>query len=154
MRKPRDMKMRAYRNRVVKLNNYLLRFPSNFNDEQTINDEELVNILEFGTPNKWQYKMVCMGFNLATSTSQELVEFCEYLESTEEVSNGHDQSEAKPKPGPSGGKTGRSYAQPESSRSGASQNPNNSNYKRQKVDTVAHHQGSYDPEKYCTLHGI
>ena len=156
MRKPRDMKMRTYRNRVVELNNYLARFPSNFNDAQKIDDEEIVDILEFGTPNKWQYEMVCMGFDSATATSQELVEFCERLEFTEDLSNGHDhQSEAKPKPGPSGGKAGRSYAQPKSSRSGATyKNPNNSNsYKRQKVDTVAQHQGSYDPDKYCTLHG-
>ena len=155
MRKPREMKMRTYRNRVIELNNYLVMFPSNFNDAQKIDEEEIVDILEFGTPNKWQYEMVRMGFDSATATSQELVEFCERLEFTEDLSNGHDQSEAKPKPGPSGGKTGRSYAQPKSSRSGAyANNPNNSNYKRQKVDTVAQHQGSYDPDKYCTLHGI
>jgi hypothetical protein len=154
MRKPRDMKMRTYRNRVVELNNYLARFPSDFNDAQKIDDEEIVDILEFGTPNKWQYEMVRMGFDSATATSQQLVEFCERLEFTEEVSLGHNQNEAMPKPGPSGGKTGRSYAQPKSSRSGASHNPKHSNFKRQKVDTdVSHNHGSYDPEKYCTLHG-
>ena len=103
MRKPREMKMREYRNRVVELKNYLARFPSNFSDDQKIEDEELVDILEFGTPNKWQYEMVCMGFDSATTTSQELVEFCERLEFTEELSNGHEKPEAKPKPGPSGG---------------------------------------------------
>jgi hypothetical protein len=30
MRKPREMKMRAYRNQVIELNNYLAKFPSNF----------------------------------------------------------------------------------------------------------------------------
>ena len=153
MRKPRDMKMRTYRNRVIELNNYLAKFPSNFNDAQKIEEEELVDILEFGTPNKWQFEMVRMGFDSATSTSQELVEFCERLEFTEELSNGHEKPEAMPKTGPSGGKTGRSYAQPKSSRYGAKpNNPNNSNYKRQKVESVAQHQGSYDPDKYCTLH--
>ena len=107
MRNPRDMKMRTYCNRVIELNNYLARFPSNFNDAQKIDEEELVDILEFGTPNKWQYKMVCMGFDSATSTSQELVEFCERLEFTEELSNSHEKTEAMPKPGPSGGKMGR-----------------------------------------------
>ena len=157
MRKPRDMKMRTYRNRVVELYNYLVKFPSNFNDAQKIDKEGIVDLLEGRTPNKWQYKMVCLGFDLATATSQELVEFCErFLEFTEDLSNGHNQSEAKPKPGPSGGKSGRSYAQLKSSRSGApyTNNLNNSYYKRQRVDTVAQHQGSYDPDKYCTLHGI
>jgi hypothetical protein len=157
MRKPRDMKMRTYRNRVVELNNYLAKFPSDFSDAQKIDDEEIVDILEFGTPNKWQYEMVRLGFDSATATSQALVEFCERLEFTEELAGGNnDQNEAKPKTGPSGGRPGRSYAPPKSSRSGApyQKNPNNSFNKRQKVDTVAHHQGSYDSEKYCTLHGM
>ena len=34
MRKPRDMKMRVYRNRVVELNNYLEWFPTAFNATQ------------------------------------------------------------------------------------------------------------------------
>ena len=41
MRKPRDMKMRVYRNRVVVLNNYLERFPTVFNATQKIDDDEI-----------------------------------------------------------------------------------------------------------------
>ena len=40
MRKPRDMKMREYRNRVVELNNYLERYPTVFNATQKIDEEE------------------------------------------------------------------------------------------------------------------
>ena len=58
MRKPRDMKMRVYRNRVVELNNYLERFPAVFNATQKIDEDEIVDILEFGTPNKWQSEIV------------------------------------------------------------------------------------------------
>ena len=54
MHKPRDMKMRVYRNRVVELNNYLEWFPTVFNAAQKIDNDEVVDILEFGTPNKWQ----------------------------------------------------------------------------------------------------
>ena len=53
MRKPRDMKMRVYRNRVVELNNYLEQFPTAFNAAQKIDDDEVVDFLEFGTPNKY-----------------------------------------------------------------------------------------------------
>ena len=52
MRKPRDMKLRVNRNRVVELNNYLEQFPTAFNATQKIDDDEVVDILEFGTSNK------------------------------------------------------------------------------------------------------
>ena len=39
MRKPRDMKMRVYRNRVVELNNYLERLPTVFNATQKIDED-------------------------------------------------------------------------------------------------------------------
>ena len=55
--------------------------------------------------------MVHLGFDSAVATSQELVEFCERLEFDEELNH---RPEAMPKPGPSGGKTGRSYALPKS----------------------------------------
>ena len=116
MRKPRDMTMRVYRNRVVELNNYLEWFPTVFNATQKIDDDEIVDILEFGTPNKWQSEMVHLGFDSAVATSQELVEFCERLEFDEDLNQ---KPEAMPKPSPSGGKTGRSYALPKSFRGGA-----------------------------------
>ena len=89
MRKPRDMKMRVYRNRVVELNNYLERF----------DDDEVVDILEFGTPNKWQSEMVHLGFDSAVANSQEMFEFCERLEFDEDLNQ---KPGAMPKPDPSG----------------------------------------------------
>ena len=47
-----------------------------FNATQKINNDEIVDILEFGTPNKWQSSVV--------ANSQELVEFCEHLEFDED----------------------------------------------------------------------
>jgi hypothetical protein len=58
MRKPREMKMRVYRNCVVKLNNYLARFPSNFNDAQKIDDEELVDIWSLELPTSGSTKWI------------------------------------------------------------------------------------------------
>ena len=78
------MKVRVYRNRMVELNNYLEQFPTAFNAAQKIDDDELVDILEFGTPNKWQSEMVHLGFDSAVASSQ-LVEFCERLEFDEDV---------------------------------------------------------------------
>ena len=84
MRKPRDMKMWVYRNRVVELNNYSELFPTVFNATQKIEDE-IFDILEYGTPNKWQSEMIRLGFDSAVANSQELVEFCEHLEFDEEL---------------------------------------------------------------------
>ena len=117
---------------MVELNNYLEQFPTAFNATQKIDDDEIVDILEFGTPNKWQSEMVHLGFDSAVATSQELVEFCERLEFDEDLNQ---KPEAMPKPGSSGGKTGRS---------GQS--------KRLKTNDLAHG-SAYDPSKYCTFHG-
>ena len=116
MRKLRDMEMQVYLNRVVELNNYLERFPTAFNAAQKIVDDQIVDILEFGTLNKWQNEMVCLGLDSVVANSQELVEFCEQLEFDEDL---NEKPKAKPKPGPSGGNTGHSYTQPKSSREGA-----------------------------------
>ena len=82
-----------------------------FNATQKIDEDEIVDILDFGTPNKWQSEMVRLGFDSAVATSQELVEFCERLEFDEDLNQ---KPEAMPRPGPSGSKTGRSYALPKS----------------------------------------
>ena len=63
----------------------------------------------------WQSEMVHLGFDSAVANSQELVEFCERLEFDEDLNQ---KPEAMPKPGPTGGKTGRLYALPKSFRGG------------------------------------
>ena len=60
--------------------------------------------------------MVCLGFDSAVANSQKLVEFCEHLEFDEDLNQ---KPEAMPKPGPSSGKTGPSYALPKSFRGGS-----------------------------------
>ena len=45
----------------------------------------------------WQNMMVIQGFNITDHTLDELVEFCECLESVEEIYDAHMKPEAKPK---------------------------------------------------------
>jgi hypothetical protein len=132
LRKPHDMKMRAYRNRMIEINNYLARFPPKFNDRQKKTEGELVDILHAGTPKKWQGDMVHLGFDSITATSRNLLEFCERLEFMEEIVGENSYVEVKPKTGQTGG-MGRSYAQPKHSDGGAYVN-NNNNFKRQKTN--------------------
>jgi hypothetical protein len=132
MRKPRDMKMRAYVNRMHEINNYLSRFPPAFNDTQKKTEGELVDILQAGTPRKWQGDMVHLGFDSITATSQNLLEFCERMEFVEEIVG--KTFEVKPKTGPTGG-MGRSYAPPKTSERGAYTN----NFKSQKTNNNNQH---------------
>ena len=61
------------------------QFPTAFNAAQKFDDDEVVDILEFGTPNMWQSEMVHLGFDTVVANSQELVEFCEHLEFHEDL---------------------------------------------------------------------
>jgi hypothetical protein len=166
MRKPRDMRMRVFRSRVVELNNYLDRFPAGFED-QKLDDEEVLDILEFATPNGWQREMVRQGFDASQATDQDLVEFCERLEFYE---NGNT-------PGPSA-KVGQNadYKPAAAStwqagkRSTRNEGPNQfKQLKRYKRENGQRNPGGnfapqqpprggaggsfgFDPEKYCMLH--
>jgi hypothetical protein len=128
MRKPRDMRMRAYRNRMMEINNYLARFPPAFDALQKKTEGELVDILHAGTPRKWQGDMVHLGFDLITATSQNLLEFCERMEFMEDIIE-EKNYEVNLKTGTAGG-MGCSYAQPKHSNGGAY----NNNFKRQKMN--------------------
>ena len=84
LRKPREMKTRDYVNRVLELNGYLTEFPtSNNNQANKLEDDEIMDILEFSLPSRWRSTMVLQGFNAAEKTTAEFIEFCERLEMTE-----------------------------------------------------------------------
>ena len=84
MRKPKSMTIRAYVSRVNELNLYLPLFPPFANGQGMANDE-LLELLEFAVPNKWQKQFTLQGFNPSEQTPQAFVEFCERLETTEDI---------------------------------------------------------------------
>ena len=79
MRKPRELKTRLYVARVTELNNYLKQFPP-FADDQSIPQDELMDIFEFSMPATWQKQAIIQGFDIMQHTPNEFVEFCEHLE--------------------------------------------------------------------------
>jgi hypothetical protein len=154
MRKPREMKMREYRNRVIELNGYLERFPNSFNAAQKLEEEEITDILEFGTPKTWQKELVKQGMDSTEMTTHEMVEFCERLEFIEDLES-HIARPAPPndtmpgprvKPGRYGGSFTDAKSQSKSSRAEAQ-----NNYKKRKTSFGP--AGNRD-EKYCELHGV
>jgi hypothetical protein len=155
MRKPREMKMREYRNRVVELNGHLARFPPEFDEKQKLDDEELIDILAFGVPNTWTREMVRLDFDPAReeTTIQDLVEFCERQEFIEAVNEGDKKPAAKSKPGPSG-KTGQTggegvhSGQPKNARAAPSR------FAAGRRPPQLEGRVAYDSSKYCELHNV
>lgn len=84
MRKPRDIKTREFYSRVQEINAYLNQFPP-FGQTQRLDDDDIIEILEYSVPASWQKDMVYQGFNPSEHTATEFIEFCERLEFTESM---------------------------------------------------------------------
>jgi hypothetical protein len=130
MRKPKDMKIRDYVDRLLEINSYLVHFP--VKDDETaaasLPKEEMMDILLFGIPNNWQKKIVELGFDSIAHTPQEFVEVCERISYGESTDDGQ-KAKTKQNAGIKGAKW-----QPNSS-------SKNSNKKK-----------SNNSDKYCPLH--
>ena len=82
LRKPQDMPVREFMNRLTEINEYLPQFPP-FEENHKLSVEEIMEIAEYATPNQWQKAMVLHGFDPSEHTPAEFVEFCERLEFAE-----------------------------------------------------------------------
>ena len=82
LRKPQDMPIREFMNRLTEINEYLPQFPP-FDGTNKLSVEEIMEIAEYATPNQWQKAMVLHGFDPSEHTPAEFVEFCERLEFAE-----------------------------------------------------------------------
>ena len=85
LRKPQDIKIKNYVERVVELNELLTEFPdpSATLAAAKLPDDELLDLLEFGVPRDWQDQMLLHGFDPVDSTPEQFVHFCERIEATE-----------------------------------------------------------------------
>jgi hypothetical protein len=88
MRKPNIVKIREYMTRVNEINSYLKKFPP-FKQDQMHDEDEILDILEFGIPASWQKLMIQHGFNPTDHTTQEFIEMCEWMEWTEVQESNH-----------------------------------------------------------------
>ena len=83
LKKPRDMPMQKYIAGVIKINDYLKEFPSTIigrNPTKLLGDE-LLDLLEFGIPIKWQGPMQVQNFEPTVRTLRDFQDFCKRLES-------------------------------------------------------------------------
>ena len=70
LRKPRDMSIREYVNRVLELNDQLASYPGtgDITDGTKLPEDEILDLLEFGIPNTWQKAMLLQDFDAQVHT--------------------------------------------------------------------------------------
>ena len=86
IRKPKDMKFRTFVSRVLELNGHLDKFPEEVpNVAPTIlENDEIKDILHHACPKSWQDHMTQLGFNFPDKTIEDMIEFCERFENTDD----------------------------------------------------------------------
>ena len=84
-RKPFDMNVKSYYLNIMRINSEEIpKLPPHFNDTQSLADDEIVDILLYGTPKSWQKEMDRQGFDPLGHTPMEVVAFMERIEASEE----------------------------------------------------------------------
>ena len=108
VRKPMGMTSRMFVARVQdELNNYLPHFPSQVPGEpiQKLDDDEIIDLMEFGVPRSWQKKMEEHNFDSTNTTIGEFLAFCERMERIETMDNAKSGGGGRPDQG--GGRAGK-----------------------------------------------
>jgi len=106
-RKPVDMPVREYLMHIIRINTQEIpRLPPNFNAAQSLGNDEIIDILLFGTPKSWQREMDRQGLDPLTSTPNDVVAFMECIEMSEDF----DSDRKKTKVAPGKGKKKSGYA--------------------------------------------
>ena len=84
MRKPVDMKVRHYFNNINRINQEEIVHLPPFLGNQSLLDDEMIDILLFSTPKSWSREMDRQGFDPMTKTLPDVVDFLEQIESAED----------------------------------------------------------------------
>ena len=84
LRKPKEFTMRQTVT-PLRESNHDLRFFPNGNENSSLAEEELCEIVEWIIPNTWQRQLLIQGFDITTHTLTELVEKLEQLETAESI---------------------------------------------------------------------
>jgi hypothetical protein len=83
-RKPADMSVREYWANFARINDEEIPLmPPNFNNSQSLEADEVKDILLFALPKSWQSDMNKQNFDPFEGTVQELIEFAERMETAE-----------------------------------------------------------------------
>ena len=128
-RKPAGMLIRTFYQHLIHINGTEIPLLPPFADDQSLSNDEIVDILLFATPKSWQKEMDRQGFDPVTRTPQEVVDFMERIETAEDFDG---------KPVSSNGNG-----------NGHSSNGKKSSKKKSKTNGSP----NSDDQKHCMLHG-
>ena len=114
-RKPPEMKVRAYYQHLLRINNDELPALPPFDAAQNLTEDEMIDILCYATPRSWMREMDRQGFDPVNKKLGQVVDFMERIEQAEE-SDGHridgsqkQESSSKKQKTKSKGKTGTKH---------------------------------------------
>ena len=109
-RKPATMKVRDYAMHLMRINMQELPKVPPFLAANSLDDGEMLDIALYGSPKKWQGLMDQHGFDPMEHTFQEVIEFMERLESSEEFDRSAIKSEKNDSKSSSNKKKKSSYS--------------------------------------------
>ena len=84
MRKPAGMKVRTYYQALLRINLEELTVLPPFGANQRLSDDELLDIILFGTPKAWQREMDRQGCDPVGQPLNEVIDFLENIEAAED----------------------------------------------------------------------
>ena len=82
--KPCDTNIQYFIYRINKMIKYLDKFPP-FEEGQRLPEDESLELVEFSLLNYWQKELIIQVFDSETQGLTDLVNFCERLETAEEI---------------------------------------------------------------------
>ena len=82
-RKPAGMKVRDYVSHICRINDQELPMIVPFSMANSLSDDEILDIVLYGTPRSWQAEMDRQGFDPLDNTLKDVMEFLERMESAE-----------------------------------------------------------------------
>ena len=97
MRKPVDMKVRAYCQNLTRINSEEIPCLPPFGRNQGLTPDEILDILLYGTPRSWQNEMDRQGFDPILRGWYATIDFMENLEELEEKPAASESSSSKTK---------------------------------------------------------
>ena len=83
-RKPTDMKVKTFYHHLISINNDELEELPPFNPNQVLTADELLDIILFAVPKSWLRELDRQGKDPYTMTVQEVVDFLEQIEASED----------------------------------------------------------------------
>ena len=86
-RKPTDMSIRTYYQNLFRINDQEIPHLPPFSEDSKFRDDELVDIITFGTPKGWAREMDRQGFDPMDHSIDEVIDFMEQLEQADAFDN-------------------------------------------------------------------